>query len=157
MIFITNCAYQLCTNVSNTKIKKNCNIQYIKFYSYDPYGLMTKIIRTELYKNKINILDNHINKQKDKYICLHIINALESHITTSVFPDGTEAGYKLVLHVYAKLLISNKNYYPINIQTHRVFIRNSENILFSNTQENNIRKLMYQEIAEKITFYICSQ
>lgn len=161
-IFILNCSYQLNTNVANKKLKKydnNINVQRLILHSYDPFGAITRAIRTELYNNKINYLDNLTDNLEiqNTCICLYIINTSETHITTSIFSDGTEAGYQLVLHIYTKLLIPHEDYCPINIRVCRTFIRISENALSNDAQENNIRELMYQEAAEKLIFYIVSQ
>lgn len=159
VVFTVNCSYQLHTDISDKKLKKCCNIKHVIIRSYDPFGLITKAVYIELYKNKINFSDklNDDLKKQDIYVYLHIINTSEDHITTSVFSDGTEAGYQLILHIHAKLLTSDKKFYPINIQIRRNFIRNSKNTLFNNTQENDIRQLMYQEAAEKLVFYVDSR
>lgn len=156
-MFIVNCSYQLQPNILNEKLQNNNNnITYMVLHSYDPFGSMTRAIRIELYKNKINLLDkvNNDIKIKNTCMCLYIIDASENHITTSVFPDGTEAGYQLILYIKTKLLISDENCYPINIRIHRSFIRNSVNALSNYVQENDIRELMYQEAAEKIVCHI---
>lgn len=158
IVFFENCSYQLYTNISkNISQKKDNDTRLVILHSYDPFGLITEAIRAELYKNKINFLDKINNNLNTKNICmyLYVVSASEHHITTSVFSDGTEAGYQLILNVQINLLISNnKNYYPIDIQVHRAFIKNTKYALPNNIQENDIRKLMYQEIAEKIIFHI---
>lgn len=155
--FIINCSYQLhTTDCLHEKLKKYHNITHIILYSYDPFSPITRTIYLELCRNNIDVIDNLKNyiNIKDTYMYLHIIKVSESHIPNSVFADGTEAEYQLVIHMYAKITMPNKNYYPINIQVHRAFIRNSINALYNDTQENDIRVLMYQEIAEKLIFHI---
>lgn len=153
---IINCSHQLHIDFLDKKLEKNLNIKYIALCSYDPFGSITKAIYIELYKNNIFIVNdvhNNLNIQ-DTCIYLYIIDTSEIHTTTSVFSDGTEAGYQLILYIHTKLVMPDKSYYPINIKVQRAFMRNSQNALYNNTQEDDIRILMYQEIAEKIIFYI---
>lgn len=159
LIFITNCSYQLQTDIADKKLKKYQKIPHIMLYSYDPFGDITRAIRTELYINKINFLDNLYDNVEiqNEYIYLYIVDTSESHVTTTVFPDGTEAGYQLVLHIYTKLSISHEICYPVNIHVYRAFIRDPVNILSNDIQEQDMRKLMYQEAAEKIVFNVILQ
>lgn len=155
----TNCTYQLCTENPKKIITQYKNQKYILLHSYDPFGLITKTVRIELYKNNIKILDvfNNNLDMSNIYACLHIINASEHYITTSVFTDGSKAGYQLILNVDITLSILNinkENNFPINIQVHRAFIKNFNYPLSNDVQENDMRQSMYQEAAEKIIFYI---
>lgn len=157
VVFIVNCSYRI-HNIDclNEKLKKYHNIKNMILHSYDPLGDLTKSIYIELCKNNIDVLDtkNNYSSKKNTYMYLYIIDASESHITNSVFSDGTEAEYQLVLHVRTKLIMPGKNDYPINIRVHRTFIRNTNNSLYNDIQENDIRILMYQEIAEQLILHI---
>lgn len=161
IFFSINYSYSLNTNIVTKKlIKYEKNIRSLVLYSYDPFNPITKFIRIELFNNGINVLEdlNDTLKIKNTYMRLSIIDISETYITTSVFPDGTEAGYQLILHVYMQLIMPNKKIYcPLNIQVHRSFIKNPTNILFNDVQENDMRNSMYQEISKKLIIYINEQ
>lgn len=160
VIFFMNCSNQPNINIAEEKLQKYENIQSLILYSYDPFGPITKFVRIELFNNKINVLENlHDTSQvQDICMCLSIVHSSEIHTTTSVFSDGTEASYQLILHVYMQLIIPNKKIcHSFNIRVYRSFIKNFNNILFNNVQEHDMRNSMYQEVAKKLIIYINKQ
>ncbi|URJ25591.1 LPS assembly lipoprotein LptE [Blochmannia endosymbiont of Camponotus sp.] len=159
VIIFTSCGYRLYTDVTVKKLRTN-NIRSIILCSYDPFGPITRAIMTELYASRIDIFDD-LNDLHDSMCTrevqiprLNIINASEKHITTSVFQNGKEAGYRLTLSIQTNLFIPNRNYYPISVYAHRSLIRNPEKTLFNDTQENDIRKEIYRDAAQQLIYQL---
>ncbi|AGC03592.1 LPS-assembly lipoprotein lptE [Candidatus Blochmanniella chromaiodes str. 640] len=159
VIICTSCGYQLYTDTTLKKLRKN-NIRSIILCSYDPFGPINRAIMTELHASRIDIFDDlndlHSNvcTREAQIPRLNIINASEKHITTSVFQNGKEAGYQLTLSIQTHLFIPNRNYYPISVYVYRSLIKNPEKALFNDIQENDIRKEIYRDAAQQLIYQL---
>lgn len=128
----------------------------ILLQSYDPFHSITQLIKDELYWNHINIINKihnncYSNYDKLNIPYLKIIHITNNHLTVSVFPDGTECEYQIILQIQAQYSIPNKiNNYPIDIQVHRSFIRNPKKDLSNLIQEKEIIEDMYRNLAQKL-------
>lgn len=152
LVMFTSCGYQLYTDITEKKLRTN-NIRSIILCSYDPFGPITRAIITELHASRIDIfndLNDDMCTRETQIARLNIIDAVEKHITTSVFQNGKEAGYQLILHIQTNFFIPNRNCYPISINVYRSLIKNPEKALFNDRQENDIRKEIYKDAAQQL-------
>ncbi|WP_408605366.1 LPS assembly lipoprotein LptE [Candidatus Gullanella endobia] len=154
MISTTGCGYRLCDTESQIPTK----IKTIILNSYDPYGPLTRAVKAELILNNVKLVDNAKDKN-NMPLSLYIIGSSKNKISASVFQDGKTAEYQMILSVYAQVLISGKDYYPINVKVYRSFLDNSLTALAKDSEEDIILKEMHYQAAKKlvhrlITMYV---
>ncbi|URJ25372.1 LPS assembly lipoprotein LptE [Candidatus Blochmannia ocreatus (nom. nud.)] len=157
-VMVEGCSYRLYKNTSNNLLYNSSidGIETVLLSSYDPCHPIVSAIKTELYKKKINVF-NDVNNDffpRNSYIFyLHIVNVLERYITTSVFKNGEEAEYQLMLDVKINILIPpNKDWECIKVHLCRSLIGDPRSALSKSVQNNNIITEMYQDAAKKIIY-----
>lgn len=157
MLIITQCGYQLSTNLVHNQINIDDHTpRKALLYSYDPYNTIIRMITNELLLNNICIVNNlYYIQQKPQAPCfipsINIINVSKHHIVVSVCPDGTPSEYQIVLKVQVQFSISTKDIsHPFNINVYRTFIHNTRSALSDLIQNDEILNEMYQDIAQKL-------
>lgn len=150
------CGYQLSTNLEQNKEKLIGNAQLkVLVYSYDPFNTITRAIKNQLILNNIIIFNDLCDTQhkcaEENIPSLEIINISKNHVILSIFSNGVESEYQIILKVQAQFFIpKKKQYYPVNISVSRNFIYNSKLALSNLVQEKEILNEMYQNIAYKL-------
>ncbi|AKC59883.1 LPS-assembly lipoprotein lptE [Blochmannia endosymbiont of Polyrhachis (Hedomyrma) turneri] len=151
LIFTSGCAYDI---ITHDVVKKN-NHPFINLYSYNSYNFLTKITKEKLHMNNISYIDCNTYKyqcNRSAYISLYIIHTLEKCITKSLFSDGQPAEYQMILTTTIKIVTPTNKYYPSNIVVSKSFFNDPVKILANSIKENTIRKKIYEEISEELTF-----
>ncbi|SNC59008.1 LPS assembly lipoprotein LptE [Sodalis endosymbiont of Henestaris halophilus] len=124
-------------------------IKTITLDSYDPYGSLTRAVRAELRFKDLTLLDKAKDKN-DTLPSLQIVNSSESQVPAAVFQDGNTAEYQMRLSVQAQVLMSGKDYYPINVKVSRVFFDNPLKALAKNAEKERIRQELRQQAAQQL-------
>ncbi|MCR3755851.1 MAG: lipopolysaccharide assembly protein LptE [Sodalis sp. Psp] len=140
-----SCGYHLCSITDQVPSK----MKTIILNSYDPYGQLTRVVRTELRLSNITINDD--TKAKNNTLpSLRIVNSSERQVTVSVFQGGKTAEYQLILTVQAKVLMPGKDYFPIDVKVHRPFFDNPLIALAKDAERDVIRQEMCQQAAKQL-------
>lgn len=160
IIICTRCKYQLLeNNVQNiNNILHETQITTVILDSNDPFNTVIRAIKQDLYLNNIHIIHKNLHENicydnlNQNTLLLKILNISENHITISVFQNGTESEYQIILEIKAQYFhITNKNnYYPINISVRHTFIRDPNAILPNLIQENEILESMRIDAAQQL-------
>lgn len=165
MIICFQCGYQYPVNIIENKDNIHPKTQTtVLLYSFDPFNALTRIIRQELYWNNINVINDFSNSLSYQYLdqnifSLKILNILKNRVVVSVFQDGTESEYQIILKIKAQYckLINKPNCYPINIRIKRTFMREPNGILSNLVQENEILAIMYADVAQQLMQHLLIQ
>lgn len=146
IITLLGCGYHLNKNTIKQASNQTKNIN---FYSYEPYGLLSRAIFTELRLNNINIV-NHTTLKYFNIPVLHIKKILEhEQINTLLYQDKL-IEYQITLILDAQLFIPKTKYYPITITLSRSFFTNSRKILTMDNTKNIILQEMFQQLAQQL-------
>ncbi|MBX4180930.1 LPS assembly lipoprotein LptE [Sodalis sp. CWE] len=147
-MIITGCGYHLRDVKPETRLEK---IKIVTLSSYDPYGPLTYAVRQELRLNNIKLVNNDSAHNKNNSSpLLHIIDASENQIFSSVFQSEKIVECQITLNVNAQVVIIGKDTYPINIKIYRSFFNNPVTALANNVEESIIRQEMQEEAAHQM-------
>lgn len=115
--------------------------------SGDPYGALTREVRSVLIANNVNIVDNAMETNTPS---LRLIKNDLARNTISIYQDGKAAEYQLILTVDAQVVIAGHDIYPITVKIFRTFFDNPATALAKDTEQTLIKKEMYQQAAQQI-------
>ncbi|WP_395479796.1 LPS assembly lipoprotein LptE [Candidatus Curculioniphilus buchneri] len=146
LMVISGCGFHL-KDAMDYQVENNQKI--IVLNSYDPYGPLTRAVRMACRLHNIAIADPTEIKS-ETVSSVHIINALENQVSTSIFQDGTIAEYQIILNVQAQICKPGKNAHSINVKIYRSCFNNFLTALNKNLDIDSIRQAMYQKAAQQL-------
>ncbi|WP_213992825.1 LPS assembly lipoprotein LptE [Sodalis sp. dw_96] len=147
VLVTAGCGYHLRGTGAHTMVPND--LKTLTLNSYDPYGPLTRAVRSELRLNDIKIVKDSDPKSR-LLPSLRLTGAGESQETVSVFLNGTTAEYQLVLDVQASLLTPGKDLFPIDIRVFRSFFDNPLTALAKANEGDIIRQEMREQAAQQL-------
>lgn len=143
----------LVTSGCGFQLRGTTNVPYelktLTFNSYDPYGPLTRAVRSQLRLSDVTIVKDSDARGK-KLPSLRITGSSEGRQTVSVFQDGKTAEYQLVLDVQAQVLTPGKDLYPIRIRVFRSFFDNPLTALAKDNENDIIRQELREQAAQQL-------
>ncbi len=147
VLVTSSCGYHLRGTGAHTMVPND--LKTLTLNSYDPYGPLTRAVRSELRLNDMKIVKDSDPKSR-LLPSLRITGAGESQETVSVFQDGKTAEYQLVLDVQASLLTPGKDLYPIDIRVFRSFFDNPLTALAKDNESDIIIQEMREQASQQL-------
>ncbi|TCL04020.1 MULTISPECIES: LPS assembly lipoprotein LptE [Sodalis] len=147
VLVTAGCGYHLRGTGAHTMVPND--LKTLTLNSYDPYGPLTRAVRSELRLNDMKIVNDSVAKSR-LLPSLRITGASESQETVSVFQDGKTAEYQLVLDVQATVLTPGKDLFPISIRVFRSFFDNPLTALAKDNESDIIRQEMREQAAQQL-------
>jgi len=124
-------------------------LRTIVLNSYDPYGPLTREIRTQLRLSNVKIVEE--NTLNGKQIpSLRIVGQTQSQVTASIFQDGKTAEYQMSMTVTAQVLLPGKDLYPLHVTVFRSFFDNPLTALAKDSEQDMILQEMRQQAAQQL-------
>lgn len=142
LVILTGCGWHL---QHETEVPPQ--FQTMIFNSYDPYGLLSREIKTILNDKKVKLVSPDAAKQHPS---LNIINSKLTKGTISIYQDGKSAEYQLILAVNAQVVIAGSDIYPLTVKVFRTFFDNPATALAKSTEQNLIEEEMYNQAAKQL-------
>lgn len=118
--------------------------------SSDPYGPLTRNIRTQLRLSNVTIVDDPTKEQRKNIPSLRIGGESTGRSTASIFQDGKTAEYQMEMNVSATVLMPGKDLYPIHVKVFRAFFDNPLTALAKDNEQDIIIGEMRQQAAQQL-------
>jgi LPS-assembly lipoprotein len=144
VLLLSGCGFHL---RGTQQTQQSANINQLVLDSYDPYGPLTRIVRSDLATYNIAIVQDA--KRRD-IPSLRLTGEGVGRLTASIFRDGTTAEYQMSMTVTAQLLIPGHDIYPLQVTVFRSFFDNSLAALAKDAEQDLIITEMRDDASAQL-------
>ncbi|AWH87707.1 LPS assembly lipoprotein LptE [Limnobaculum parvum] len=118
----------------------------------DPYGPMTRAVRSQLRQSGVTIVDSSTTDEKTlkSTPALRLSGESSFRDTVSIFQNGTTAEYQMVMQSSAQVMLPGKGIYTINAKVFRSFFDNPLTALAKDAEEDMLYKEMREQLAQQL-------